>query len=163
MNTPAPDIYEATRASRLADGLDDGQVSVLASVLRLQCCQPNDVLAREGTLDNHLYLIVEGALAIVKHMGEADEETLLTLKADDFVHELGFLDARERYASLRAAMPAKVLVLEREKLETLIDSHPRVLYAVMRAILRTGYSVQTKLAVQAAELTNYIVKQHGRY
>jgi CRP/FNR family transcriptional regulator, cyclic AMP receptor protein len=54
-------------------------------------------------------------------------------------------------------------VLERERLEALIDSQPRLLYAVMRAILRTGHGVQTRMAVQAAELTNYIVKQHGRY
>jgi len=163
MNTPVPNLLEATRASRLADGLSDDQVAVLAGLLRLQTCPPGEVLAREGTIDNHLYVIVDGSLAIVKHLGQDDEETLLTLNAGDFVHELGFLDSKERYASLRAATAAHVLVLERERLETLVDSQPRVLYAVMRALLRTGHGVQTKMAVQAAELTNYIVKQHGRY
>lgn len=163
MNTPAPDLFQATRASRLADGLSEDQVAVLAGVLRLQRCQPGDVLAQEGTVDNHLYVIVDGQLAIVKHLGQADEETLITLGAGDFVHELGFLDSKARYASLRAASAAHVLVLERERLESLIDTQPRLLYAVMRAILRTGHGVQTRMAVQAAELTNYIVKQHGRY
>jgi CRP/FNR family transcriptional regulator, cyclic AMP receptor protein len=161
MNTP--DLLQATRASRLADGLTDDQVAVLAGVLQLQSCHAGEVLAREGTVDNHLYVIVDGTLAIVKHLGQDDEETLITLKAGDFVHELGFLDGKERYASLRAASAAHVLVLERERLEALIDSQPRLLYAVMRAILRTGHGVQTRMAVQAAELTNYIVKQHGRY
>jgi CRP-like cAMP-binding protein len=163
MTTPAPDLFQATRASRLADGLSDEQVSLLAGVLQLLTCQAGDVLAHEGAVDNHLYVIVDGTLAIVKHLGQDDEETLITLKAGDFVHELGFLDSKERYASLRATTTAHVLVLERERLESLIDSHPRLLYAVMRAILRTGHSVQTRMAVQAAELTNYIVKQHGRY
>lgn len=163
MSTAAPDLIQATRHCRLADGLSDAHVAVLAGVLRLQTCQPGDVLAHEGAVDNHLYVIVDGTLAIVKHLGQADEETLVTLKAGDFVHELGFLDSRERYASLRAAGAAHVLVLERERLESLIDTQPRLLYAVMRAILRTGHSVQTRMAVQAAELTNYIVKQHGRY
>ncbi len=163
MNTLAPDLLQATQNSRLADGLSADQVAVLAGVLRLQTCQPGDVLAPEGTVDNHLYAIVDGTLAIVKHLGQDDEETLITLKAGDFVHELGFLDGKERYASLRAATAARVLVLERARLESLIDTQPRVLYAVMRAILRTGHSVQTRMAVQAAELTNYIVKQHGRY
>jgi CRP-like cAMP-binding protein len=163
MNTPAPALFQATRSSRLADGLSDDQVAVLASVLQLQTCQPGDVLAQEGAIDNHLYVIVDGKLAIVKHLGQDDEETLVTLKAGDFVHELGFLDGKERYASLRAVTAAHVLVLERERLESLIDSQPRLLYAVMRAILRTGHGVQTRMAMQAAELTNYIVKQHGRY
>ena len=59
--------------------------------------------------------------------------------------------------------PGRVLVLEREKLESLIDSHPRILYRVMCAIVRTVHRVQTRLSMQASELTNYIVKQHGRY
>ncbi len=163
MTTTVPDLFQATRASRLADGLSDEQVAVLAGVLQLHTCQTGDVLAHEGAIDNHLYVIVDGTLAIVKHLGQDDEETLITLKAGDFVHELGFLDSKERYASLRAGTAAHVLVLERERLESLIDSQPRLLYAVMRAILRTGHSVQTRMAVQAAELTNYIVKQHGRY
>ena len=59
--------------------------------------------------------------------------------------------------------PARVLVLEREKLESLITTHPMVLYRVMCAIVRTVHRIQTRLSVQASELTNYIVKQHGRY
>jgi CRP-like cAMP-binding protein len=163
MNTPAPDLFQATRASRLADGLSDDQAAVLAGLLQLRHCQAGEVLAREGEVDNRLYVIVEGQLAIVKHLGQDDEETLLTLSAGDFAHELGFLDGKARYASLRAATAAQVLVLERARLESLVDSQPRLLYAVMRALLRTGHGVNTRLAVQAAELTNYIVKQHGRY
>ncbi|MBA4176308.1 MAG: cyclic nucleotide-binding domain-containing protein [Leptothrix sp. (in: Bacteria)] len=163
MTACPPDLRTATRACRLAEGLNDEQTAALAGVLTLQPCEAGEVLAREGTVDNHLYAIVDGTLAIVKQPGQPGEETLITLKAGDLVHELGFLDGKPRYASLRAASEAHVLVLEREGLESLIDSHPRVLYAVMRTILRTGHTMQTRLAVQAAELTNYIVKQHGRY
>ena len=58
---------------------------------------------------------------------------------------------------------ARVLVLERSALESLIDSEPRLLYAVMRAIVRAAHALQTRLSMQASELTNYVVKQHGRY
>jgi CRP-like cAMP-binding protein len=163
MSTPAKTLTLATRACRLAQGLSDEQVAVLAGVLKLQTCAPLEVLAREGSADDRLYLIVDGTLAIVKHLGQPDETTLITLGAGSFAHELGFLDGVERFASLRAASAAQVLVLERGKLESLIDTHPRVLYAVMSAIVRAGHSVQTRLAMQAAELTNYIVKQNGRY
>jgi hypothetical protein len=33
----------------------------------------------------------------------------------------------------------------------------------MCAIVRTVHRVQTRLSLQAAELTNYVTKQHGRY
>jgi hypothetical protein len=33
----------------------------------------------------------------------------------------------------------------------------------MCSIVRAVHRLQTRLSMQAAELTNYIVKQHGRY
>ena len=163
MNTPALALHDAVKASRLAEGLSDAQVAVLAGVLRLESVQAQQVLAREGDADNRLYAVVQGALVIVKHAGTPDESTLVTLGVGDFAHELGFLDGAPRYASLVAAAPGQVLVLEREGLESLIDTHPRIVYSVMCAIVRTVHRVQTRLSMQASELTNYIVKQHGRY
>jgi CRP-like cAMP-binding protein len=163
MTTPDPALYEAVRASRLAQDLTPEQTAVIATLVSLSSFRAKDVLAREGTTDNHLYVVVDGSLGVVKHLGTEDETLIATLHAGDFAHELGFLDGAERYASLVAASDAHVLVLEREKLESLIDSHPRILYRVMCAIVRTVHRVQTRLSMQASELTNYIVKQHGRY
>ena len=163
MTTPDPALYEAVRASRLAQDLTPEQTAVLATLVSLSSVRATDVLAREGTTDNHLYVVVDGSLGVVKHLGTEDETLIATLHAGDFAHELGFLDGAERYASLVAASDARVLVLERAKLESLIDSHPRILYRVMCAIVRTVHRVQTRLSMQASELTNYIVKQHGRY
>ncbi len=163
MNTSTPGLTEAVAASRLAEGLTAEQVAVLSALVTLETHEPRQLLAREGSIDNRLYVVVEGQLGVVTNAGTAEETLLLTLNAGDFAHELGFLDGTRRYASLVAATPAHVLVLERERLESLIDTHPRILYAVMCAIVRTVHRVQTRLSVQAAELTNYIVKQNGRY
>ena len=163
MTPPDPLLHEAVLASPLARELTPEQTAVLAGLLSLERFQPKQILAREGTTDNHLYVVVDGALGVVKHMGTPDEALLATLVAGDFAHELGFLDGAVRYASLIAATEARVLVLEREKLESLIDTEPRILYAVMCAIVRTVHRVQTRLSMHASELTNYIYKQHGRY
>ena len=163
MTTPDPALYEAVRASRLAEELSPEQAAVLAGLLSLESFEAQQVLAREGTADNRLYVIVDGSLGIVKHMGTPDESLIVTLNAGDFAHELGFLDGAERYASLVAATNVRVLVLEREKLESLIDTHPRILYGVMCSIVRTVHRIQTRLSMHASELTNYIFKQHGRY
>ena len=163
MTSNEAQLYEAARACPLAKEMTDEQAAVLARLLSLESFQAKQVLAREGTTDNHLYVVVDGSLGVVKHLGTPDETLLATLNSGDFAHELGFLDGAERYASLVASTDARVLVLEREKLESLIDTHPRVLYAVMCAIVRTVHRVQTRLSMQASELTNYIFKQHGRY
>jgi CRP-like cAMP-binding protein len=99
----------------------------------------------------------------VRNEGKPDAVTLFTLNPGDLIGELSFIDATPHYASLVAKGPVRVFGLEREKLESLVDSHPQVVYRVMRAIVRTAHQIQRRLSMQSAELTNYIYKQHGRY
>ena len=153
----------ALKSTKLAQELTDDEAAVLAAVVTLRDLKPGEVLVKEGPSDNHLYVILQGDLAVIKNAGTDAAETLFTLGGGDFVGELSFIDGTARYASLVAADDARVLGLEREKLESLLASHPQVVYRVMRAILRTVHQIQRRLSIQSVELTNYIYKQHGRY
>ena len=133
------------------------------SVLLLVAFAGGDVLARQGAVDDRLVVVVDGTLDVIRHPDTPGQTVLATLHAGDFAHELGFLDGTPRYATLVATSPTRVLMLDRARLESLIEVQPRVVYAVMCAILRAVHRLQTRLSVQAAELTNYVVKQHGRY
>jgi len=79
------------------------------------------------------------------------------------VGELSFLDGTRHYASLVSIASTRVFGLEREKLESLLPTHPQIVYRVMRAIVRTVHQIQRRLSMQSVELTNYIYKQHGKY
>ena len=157
------DRYAALKGTKLAAELDDDQVRTLAALVTVRDLEPGEVLVREGPSDNHLYVILRGDVSVIKNAGTDAAETLFTLAAGDLVGELSFLDGTARYASLVAADTARVLGIEREKLESLIDAHPRIVYRVMRAIIRTVHQIQRRLSIQSVELTNYIYKQHGRY
>jgi CRP-like cAMP-binding protein len=157
------DRYDALRASKLAAELTDAQCHALAEVTTLRDLKEGDVLVREGSTDSHLYVIVKGVLGVKKAAGTPEEMTLYTLSSGDFVDELGFLDGTVYYASKVALGETRVLGLEREKLESLLPTHPEIVYKVMRAIIRTVHQIQRRLSMQSVELTNYIYKQHGRY
>lgn len=163
MTLSNPSLYDAVRACPLSQELGDDQTAVLAALMKMESYTANQVVAQEGSTDNRLYVVVDGTLSVIKQVGGPEESLLVSLKPGDFAHELGFLDGAQRYASLVAGSAARVLVLERQALESLITTHPMILYRVMCSIVRTVHRVQTRLAVQASELTNYIVKQHGRY
>ena len=72
-----PGILEALRGSRLATELSDSEVRVLAEHLVFRDLQPGDVLVAEGTSDNHLYVIVRGALLAVQRSAGASESVIL--------------------------------------------------------------------------------------
>jgi len=155
--------YDALRDSKLGPELDGDQLDVLACLVAFRDLADGEVLVAEGTSDNHLYVLLRGALAVVRNAGRPDAVTLFTLSAGDLIGELSFLDATPHYASLVASGPTRVFGLEREKLESLLDSHPQLVYRVMRAIVRTTHQIQRRLSMQSVELTNYITKAQAKY
>jgi CRP/FNR family transcriptional regulator, cyclic AMP receptor protein len=157
------DRYQALRASRLAAELTDEQCRKLAEQVEVRDLVNGEVLVREGAPDDRLFIIVSGALGVVRHPKDEPPVPLHTLVAGDFAGELSFIDGTERYASLEAHGPTRVFSLRRESLEKLLDSEPRIVYLVMRAIIRIAHNIQRRLSIQSVELSNYIYKQHGRY
>lgn len=156
-------IVDAVRHSRLATELSEAQMPTLADSLVLRDLQPGEVLVKEGKSDNHLYVIDNGAVGVVRNAGTTERVTLLTLTTGDLVGELSFIDDTPHYASLVSIGPTRVFGLERQKLEALLGVQPEIVYRVMRAIVRTVHEIQRRISMQSQELTNYIYKQHGKY
>ena len=156
-------IVDAVRHSRLATELSEAQMRTLAESLVLRDLRPDEVLVKEGRSDNHLYVVVSGAIGVVRNAGTTERVTLLTLTSGDLVGELSFIDDTPHYASLVAIGSTRVFGLEREKLESLLLTQPELVYRVMRAIVRTVHEIQRRISMQSQELTNYIYKQHGKY
>lgn len=85
---------EALRASKLAVELSGEQCGVLSELIDFRDLKAGDVLVREGKRDNHLYVIVSGAVGVVKNAGSDEQARLLTLADGAFVDELSSWMAR---------------------------------------------------------------------
>jgi CRP-like cAMP-binding protein len=156
-------ILEGLSKSKLAVELNEDECRILAAAMTSRDLKQGEVLVREGSADDHLYVVVSGVLGVVKGAGLEEEVTLNAIRPGDVVGELSFLDGATRYASLVALNDTRVLGLSRADLESLLDTRPKVVYHVMRAIVRVVHEIQRRLSMQTAELTNYLYKTHGRY
>jgi len=156
-------ILEGLGKSRLAVELNDDERRILADAMTLRDLKHGEVLVQEGSADDHLYVVVSGVLGVVKGAGLEEEVTLNAIRPGDVVGELSFLDGATRYASLVALSDTRVLGLSRDALEGLLETRPKVVYHVMRAIVRVVHEIQRRMSMQTAELTNYLYKTHGRY
>ena len=154
---------QALKASRLGADLDERECGVLCELVTVRDLADQEVLVREDTTDNHLYVVADGTLGVVRNINTDQRLTIATLAAGDLAGELSFIDASRRHASLVALGRTRVLGLEREHFESLLTSHPLLFYHVIRAIVRTVHMIQQRLTLQAVELSNYIYKQHGKY
>ncbi len=95
-----PATLEALKSTKLASELDDAQCRVLANAVTIREFSKDEIVIRESTSDNHLYVILAGALSVVHRHGHPDAETLFCLDTGDFVGELGF---HRRNEALRVA------------------------------------------------------------
>ena len=153
----------ALHASKLAADLDVEECAELARIVDVRELGDGEVLVREGATDSHLYVVWQGLVGVVKYLESDTRLTVATLGPGDLAGEMGFVDGTRYQSSLVAIGSARVLGLARDRLESLLAAHPSIVYHVMRAIIRTVHATQRRLSHQAAELSNYIYKQHGRY
>ena len=62
-------ILEGLSKSKLAVELNDEERRVLAAAMTLRDLQHGEVLIREGSADDHLYVVASGVLGVVKGAG----------------------------------------------------------------------------------------------
>lgn len=156
------DKTEAVGRSILGAELDAAECAALAEAMGLQPMKAGDVVVREGERRRTLFVLADGKLSVCK--GEGDQEArLYQLRIGECAGTRAFLDGSERKAKLRADSDGALLTLEPEDFEKLIDSHPRLIYKVMRGLFRVTHTNLMRMNLETAELRNYMMKTGGRY
>jgi CRP/FNR family transcriptional regulator, cyclic AMP receptor protein len=157
------DDFTCLRQSPLSEGLTDEQLRALTAATFCRRLQDQDVLIEEGRIDNSLHIVTEGALAVTKDLGSGDYTTIHVLKTGDLAGEMGFVTGRPHSATLRSLGRTQVCTLDRDRFEALLDEQPRMVYQVMRNIVRATHDILRAMNAQHVELTKYVNRSHGRY
>lgn len=156
------DKTEAVGRSILGAELDSAERAALAAVMGVQPMKTGDVVVREGEPRRTLFVLADGRLSVCKGEGE-NETCLYQLRIGECAGTRAFLDGSERKAKLRADSDGALLTLEPEDFEQLIESHPRLVYKVMRGLFRVTHANLMRMNLETAELRNYMMKTGGRY
>jgi CRP/FNR family transcriptional regulator, cyclic AMP receptor protein len=156
------DKSEAVARSQLGAELDPTECAALAAKMGLQPMREGELVVSEGEGRRTLFVLAEGRLSVCK--GDGPQETCLyQLRVGECAGRRAFLDGSERKAMLRADTDGALLTLEPADFESLIDSHPWLVYKVMRALFRVTHSNLMRMNLESAELRNYLMKTGGRY
>jgi CRP-like cAMP-binding protein len=148
---------DLVRDCPLARELTPDEIAALAALVNIRNFSDGEVLVPAGSSDNHLHVVIAGRIEVVHTSGQGPS-VLARLGPGDLVGELSFMDDEPRYASLIAAGPTVVLALARGDLETLLESSPRIVYKVMRAIMRVSHSLQRRLSRELRDMESYIYR-----
>ncbi len=156
------DKSEAVGRSILGAELDPEECDALAGKVGLQEMHKGELIVREGEARRTLFVLADGKMSVCKADGKS-ETCLYQLRMGECAGTRAFLDGSERKAILRADTDGVVLTLEPEDFEQLIESHPHLVYKVMKALFRVTHTNLMRMNLESAELRNYMMKTGGRY
>lgn len=158
-------VIDTLRTSPVTDELSDAEVEILAELFEIQEYKAGEIIVqpRDAQPDN-LYILAHGDIEVKIESG-GGESTVHVLKPGDLAGMITFAGgaATQVSATLYAVGHTKVLTMARARFETLINSHPMIVYRVMRGIIRNMHGIVRRVNSESAELANYIYKSGGRY
>ncbi len=157
------DAAKQVLKSSLGTELSEDEAELLGSLMSLQTLADGEFIIEEGGADDSLHVLLEGKLEVVKRTGAGEVASLAILREGDLAGELSFIDGAPHTVGLRALCDSRVLSLKRQDFEDLIDKHPKLIYKVMRTVVRSAHNIVHRMNFEFIELSNYIFKQHGRY
>ncbi len=155
-------IAETVAQSTLGAELDAVECATLAGRMGVQELTQGEVLVREGEQRRTLFVLAKGRLNVCKAVGK-QEETVYQMRIGECAGTRAFIDGSARRAALCADTDGSVLTLEPDDFEALIDTDPRLVYKIMRAIFRITHGNLMRMNLESAEMRNYLMKSGGRY
>jgi CRP-like cAMP-binding protein len=156
---------DTLRTSTITEELSDAEVEILSGLFRVQDFKSGEVIVRPGDEQpDNLYILAHGDIAVKIESGN-EESTIHVLKPGDLAGIISFVGgaASDISATLCAVGNTKVLRMERAEFEKLINSHPMIVYKVMRGVVRNVHGIVRRVNSQSAELSKYIYRTNGRY
>jgi len=159
-------IMQALCNSSLTDELRDSEIELLASYITVRDYKAGETLLKPGDteLKDTLLILASGDVEATATAG-GEKMTLHLLKPGDLAGIIGFVggNVMQISATVVAKTDSKVLLLDRKRFESLLNTNPAVVYYVMRGIVRNVHGIVRRMNMQSVEMSNYMFKQGGRY
>ncbi|MSP92018.1 MAG: cyclic nucleotide-binding domain-containing protein [Myxococcales bacterium] len=136
---PMQRVFTLKNVPLLSD-LSGEQLLPVSDIVQDRTFEPGDLIFQEGDPGDHLYVIEEGEVDVLK-----GGVRVATLGMNECFGEMALLDSSPRSASVRARRTARVLVISRDDFQDLLDMHPALARGVIR-VLTQRLRAQTQSA-----------------
>ena len=113
-------------AAPFFSALDVAPLEALLSALRSRECATGDVVVRQGEPGGEAYVVVDGALEVLREDRGSQPVRLASLGPGRLFGEMALVSAAPRAATVRALEPTQLLVISRETLARVHAEYPEV-------------------------------------
>ncbi len=158
-------VIDTLRTSTITEELSDAEIQILASLFEVKSYKSGERITAPGEEGHdNLFILANGEIEVKINNGP-EISHIHVLRPGDLAGMITFVGGAASHisATLFAIGDTQVLSLERKRFETLINSHPLIMYRVMRGVVRNVHGIVRRMNMQAVEMSNYIFGSKGRY
>jgi CRP/FNR family cyclic AMP-dependent transcriptional regulator len=163
---PDDRVMKALSRSPLTEDLGDDEIVILASEISVRYFEVNEIVMdhQDDALKDSLMILIEGDVEVNALVG-AEPVSLRLTAPGDLARILSFVGGGRMHVStkIRINKASAMLLLQRSGLESLLNSHPFIVYCVMRNLVRHVHGLARRKDAEKEVMTNYIYGIHGRY
>jgi CRP-like cAMP-binding protein len=117
----------------------------LAKLSRQEVFQKGDVIVREGDRDGRLYIVLTGAVEVIKNFSKDQEQTLRTLGPNSYFGEMALIENYIRSASVVAKTQTTLLYLDQWDLRREILKHPILAIELLQLLTRRIHALEKSM------------------
>lgn len=122
--------------------LDAHEVEILVKYVEQKIYQEGELAFREGDPGDAVYVVLAGAVRIVKMIDGQHSKSLAAFVERDFFGELALLDGHPRSASAQAARRSTLLKISNARFGELMQSEP---YVAMKIVMQIACHLAARL------------------
>jgi len=135
-------------------GLSDGDLSLIAPILKLVSFKSGESVIHEGDEGDSLFIIRNGSVEVFKTNGDGEEVSLGVLPEGSFFGELSLFDDHPRSATVRTLEHTDFFTLSRSDLDGILDGNHEIENILFRNTIMETFSRFRNV------ITNFTFSQH---
>jgi CRP-like cAMP-binding protein len=116
--------------------LRGGELGELIHALHARTYKPGEVVFVEGDIGRALFILESGSVELTKLGADGKPAHVHTLKPGEFFGEMALLESLPRTATATAMETSRLHLLYRAKLDSLLESNPRIGVTIMGHLAR---------------------------
>ncbi len=121
----------------MLDTLDVVELEILSRFSSVVELNENEVLFQEGDPGDSMAFVADGLLAVTKKTAEGEDKGIAGIGKGQSVGEMSIIDKYPRSATIIAAQPSVIILLDKAGYQKVEQQSPRVALKLMKGLART--------------------------
>lgn len=114
--------------------LSVGELAAIASIVEDMDLPSGEIIIKEGSYGETMYLITKGEVSVIKDLGGPHEIELDRIMPGDYCGEMALIEDIVRSASIRTEKPSSFMVLHKHEFKEIVNEYPKIALEICKVL-----------------------------